>query len=247
MAEPYANLIFDQYYRQSDELEDKLSRYESWAMNALDRVIATGIIGAAERVDLAYFLALQSCRYPQKFASRLDLGKLLAIAIGDASKFSDANTLNRHLLQSGFLPGAAISDAEFQSLLKVPKIQLAAELDEILMAHGYEAYFNKGLVLDAALPLAEMLLGFDWDLIVSAMPTFILSDRPMPSDRIGNAFAVGLSASYALKCRLPAMPVNANPIVARAATANDVQEVNSEVRGRAYEWICGPDAAVHGM
>ena len=67
-----ANIIFDEYFRPSDRLEDKLSAIESKAIQGLDQTIATSVIDKGARVDIAYLLALQACRYPEHFERRLD-------------------------------------------------------------------------------------------------------------------------------------------------------------------------------
>ena len=44
MAEPYANMVFDEHYRVSDALEDALGLIEMKTMPLFDRIIATSEI-----------------------------------------------------------------------------------------------------------------------------------------------------------------------------------------------------------
>jgi hypothetical protein len=247
MAEQYANIIFDEYYRPSDALEDQLSKIETKALPALDRVMAAGQIGTSERVDIAYLLAVQACRYPERYNDRLELGKLLAIELKDCARMQDAAEMNQHLRRTGLLPGASFTDDEFRRLSSALAADLAKELNAILSAHGYEAFFNPELVIAAALPLAEHLLGLEWQLLSAAVPSFILSDRPMPPIRVGYEFSLGLTATFGLRVRYPRVPVTEQPIVAQSATGADITAINNEVRSRAREWICGPEPWVAAM
>lgn len=246
MAEEYANIVFDEFYRPSDALEDALAAIETKALPAFDRMIKTSSLDCTGRVDLAYFLAVQACRYPELYASRLDLGRYLAIALKDCSKFQDVAPMNRHLQGAGILPGANFSEDEFKRLTKTPDHELAAELHVILASHGYEAYFNAELVVAAALPVAEHLLGLEWHLLEAPHPAFILSDRPMPV-KIGHHFSVGLSSTFGLQVRYPGTPVTDGTISARAATTAEVDGINHEVRARAREWICGSGAWIQNL
>ncbi len=101
MAEEYANIVFDEHFRPSDKLEDDLSTKETKAIQGLGRTIATSVIDSTARVDIAYLLAIQACRYPELFQSRLDLGRYLAIALTDYSSCADNETLNRALVRPG--------------------------------------------------------------------------------------------------------------------------------------------------
>jgi hypothetical protein len=227
MSEQYANIVFDDFYRPSDAIEDRLSLVESEAMNALDSVITTSTIRVGRKIDLAFFLALQAVRYPDRYSTRLDLGRLLAIALKDVSLYPDAAALNAHLRVSGLLPGASVTPAEFSGL--ATSNNLAAELDEILKSHGYEPHYNVGLVLDAALPLAEHLLGLDWQLVKAAKPSFILSDRPMPTQNLGYQFSLGISASLALRFKKADQPPDDSDIPARAPRGQfEINEINNE-------------------
>ncbi len=247
MAKEYANIVFDEFYRPSDAVEDRLSVAETRGINALSNVIALSRIAPGDKVDLAYFLALQACRYPELYEQRLDLGRYLAVVLEDTSKFADVYALNNHLRISGMLPGASITQAEFARLSAASPAQRAAELDTILASHGYDAHFNIGLVLAGALPVGEHLLGLDWDLMAASAPTFILSDRPMPARNMGYNFSVGLSATLGLRLSKPAQPVDDRDIIARPAQQTEIDAVNREVRARASEWICGPGSWVHGL
>jgi hypothetical protein len=241
MAEEYNNIIFDEFFRPSDALEDNLSALERKMADGLDRLIATGEIDKNARVDIAMLMAVQACRYPEKFVDRLDLGKYLAIALADLRACPDAITLNRALRETGILPGANIAQSEFIRLQAVQDSQLAVELEAILALHGYEAYFNPSLIIAAADQVASHLLGLEWTLLHSSKPAFILSDRPVPL-QIGYCFSIGLSASYALKLNMPTVPVTDSKIYPRSATKTETNLINAEVRSRARQLICGPGA-----
>lgn len=246
MAEPYANIVFDEHYRPSDRLEDELSARETTAMAALDRVEVTGLIDTLARVDLSYFLSLQACRYPEQFQRRLDLGRYLAIGIKDCAKAGDADDLNQCLREKGLLPGVEFTETEFKRLSETPERELERQLDDLLMSHGYEAFYNPELVLRGALPVAEHLLGFAWTLLRAPQPSFILSDRPVPG-RFQGPFALGITATLAIRFSVPVSPVGDPPIPAVPTQPGDIDRINAEVRGRAREWICGPTTLVHGL
>ncbi len=246
MAEPYANIIFDESFRPSDALEDHLGTLENKMVVGLDRLIAVGELDSDARVDVAMLMAVQACRYPEKFKTRLDLGKYLAIALADYRSCPDAVALNRALQATGILPGARITDEEFIRLRRAQESQLSTELENILVAHGYEAHFNPRLVITAAHQVANHLLGLEWTLLHSSAPSFILSDRPVPS-KIGYSFSIGLSASYALKLSKPATPVIDATTYPRLATTGEISQINAEVKSRAQQLICGPGAWVHQL
>lgn len=246
MAEEYVNIVFDEYYRPSDSLEDRLSSIESKAILGLDSVISRSSIDTSERVDIAYFLAIQTCRYPEHFGRRLDMGRYLAIALKDSASCPDVAALNAALQSFGMLPGAALTAEEFNFLKQASEQNLALELEIILQAHGYEAYYNPELIIAAALPLAEHLLALDWRLIESSSPAFILSDRPMPS-QIKHGFSIGLSGKLGLIVSKPTEAVNERVIQSTRATREEIDATNCEVRARAQKWICGPGDWVHSL
>ena len=239
MAEEYVNIVFDEHFRPSDKLEDDLSTKETKAIQGLSRTIATSVIDSTARVDIAYLLAIQACRYPELFESRLDLGRYLAIALKDHSSCADTETLNRVLRSTGMLPGAAITNAEFTRLKAAPEADLAGELEGILAAHGYEAHFNPELIFAAAGPIASHLLALEWDLLESSSPAFILCDRPVPV-KINYGFGIGLSARLGLRLSKPTNAPDVVDISARNASSIEIDTINQEVRDRAREWICGP-------
>jgi hypothetical protein len=242
MSERYANIVFDERYRPTDSLEDRLGKIETKALPALDRLISTSSLDHEGRVDIAYLLAIQACRYPELFERRLDLGRMLAIAIKDAAGLPDAAAMNRMLQEKGYLPGANFTPADFVRLTNASPEQLAEQVDQVLSAHGYEHFYNPHLVVDAALPIAGNLLGLEWQLLKSDEPAFILSDRPMPYKIEDDGFSLGMTANFGLKVQRPAAKVSDGPIVARAAKRAEIDAINHDVRSRAREWICGPRA-----
>lgn len=246
MAEPYANILFDEYYRPSDALEDRLSKIETKALPAIERVMAAAELGTSERVDIAYLLAVQACRYPEHYNDRLEMGKILAIELKDCATMQDAAEMNQKLQDTGLLPGAAFTDHDFSRLSSARPDHLADELDAILSAHGYEAFFNPELVIAAAAPVAEHILCLEWHLLKAATPSFVLSDRPMPT-HVGYEFSLGLTSTFSLRVCYPTGPVTEQPIAAQSATLADITAINNEVRSRAREWICGPGSWVAGM
>lgn len=246
MAEEYTNIVFDEFFRPSDSLEDHLSTLEGKMVAGLDRIIATGEMDREARIDVAMLMAVQTCRYPEKFAARLDLGKYLAIALADYKTCPDAVVLNRALQGTGLLPGANITQPEFLRLQGVADSQIAAELEAILALHGYEAHFNPGLIIAAAEQVASHLLSLEWTLLNSSTPAFVLSDRPVPV-QIGYGFSIGLSASYALTLSKPTSPVMDVPIYPRSATKTEIDLINGDVRARARQLICGPGAWVYNL
>ena len=127
---------------------------------------------------------------------------------------ADANALNVSLHASGMLPGASISDEDFDRLRSAPKALLDSELDAILSAYGYEAYFNPELILSGAIPVASHLLALQWEFLHSTDPAFILTDRPVPI-QIGDGFRIGLSACFSLILSKPTGPIDQRPIQAR--------------------------------
>ena len=246
MSEEYGYLVFDEYFRPSDALEDQLSEIETKTSQGVSRAIRESLLDTDARCDIAYLFATQACRYPDLFARRLDLARFLAIALCSSSDHRDANALNLSLHASGILPGASISDADFQRLRSTPKKTLETELDEILSTHGYEHFFNPELIFSGAMQTTSHLLGLQWEFVYSDYPAFILSDRPVPI-QIGHGFKIGLSACFALLLTKPLGPVDEQPIRARTVTNTEINQINSDVRVRARKWICGPGDWVHKL
>lgn len=246
MAEQYVNIVFDAFYRPSDGLEDRLAKLETKMVRGLDSLLVTGVMNDSARVDIAMLLALQSCRYPERFSELMDLGKYLAIALTDYRSSPSATVLNGTLRSTGMLSGASLTEAEFNRLQAVPDQELAAELIDILQLHGYESHFNPNLIIAAAQQVAGHLLGLHWELLHSTAPAFILSDRPVPSPTL-YSFSVGLSASYGLILSMPQTPVTDGQILPRPAMQSDIDDINRAVRARAQEWICGPGSWVHQL
>jgi hypothetical protein len=246
MSEEYANIVFDEHFRASDELEDRFSKIEGLVVTGLDRIIKSGVMDRDARVDIAMLIAAQVCRYPDRFVTRLDLAKYLAIALNNYRSCPNEHALNRALQATGALPGARLTASDFALLNSATAAQLETEMDEILKLHGYEAHFNPSLILAAAEPVACHLLGLEWTLLHSQTPAFILSDRPVP-DPTGCDFSIGLSAHYGLKLSYPTTSVTDSTIHPSSASASQVSAVNTEVRSRAKVWVCGPTAEVHKM
>lgn len=246
MSEEYGYIVFDEHFRPNDSLEDRLSRIESKASQGISRAIKDATIDTPARCDIAYFFAIQACRYPELFQKRLDLGRYFALALCSSFDHPDANALNLSLHASGILPGASISDSDFQRLRATPKEALETELDKILSAHGYEHFFNPELIFSGAMQTASHLLNLQWEFVYSNCPAFILSDRPVPI-RIGYGFKIGLSACFALLLSKPIGSIDEQPIRARTVTNTEIDQINTDVRARAQEWICGPGNWVHGL
>ncbi|WP_093087905.1 DUF4238 domain-containing protein [Sphingobium sp. AP50] len=246
MSEEYANIVFDEHFRPSDELEDRFSKIEGLVATGLDRLIKTGAMDRDARVDIAMLMAVQACRYPDHFVTRLDLAKILAIALNDYRSCPNEHALNQALQATGVLPGAQLTASEFTLLTSVTGAQLEKETADVLELHGYEVHFNPSLILAAAQPIACHLLGLEWTLLRSQTPSFILSDRPVP-DQIGYDFSIGLSAHYGLTLSYPKQPVTDGTIHASPASALQITAINNEVRSRAKKWVCGPTSAVHKM
>ena len=246
MSEEYGYIVFDEYFRPSDALEDQLSDIETKTSRGISRATSESLIDTDARCDIAYLFATLACRYPDLFERRLDLARYLAIALCSSSDHSDANALNLSLHAFGILPGASISDSDVQRLRSTPKAALDTELDKILSAYGYEHFFNPELIFSGALQIASPLLALQWEFVYSNDPPFILSDRPVPI-QIGHEFKVGLSACFALLLSKPIGSIDEQPLRARSATRTVVDEINADVRARAREWICGPGDWVHGL
>jgi hypothetical protein len=244
MAEDYVNIIFDEYFRPSDALEDKLSTIETKAIKGLDNIILSSCMTGEARVDIAALLATQVCRYPECYSSRMDIGRYLAIALKDYKSCANATQINARLKSTGLLPGANISEDEFKKLSEASDESLLSEVDIILGTHGYEAYFNNELVVAASLHVAEHLLGLEWRLLKSEHPCFILSDRPVPT-QINYGFSVSLSACFALEISKPNAPIKDETITSTNASEENIAAINREMRSRAREWICGPGSWVH--
>ena len=243
MASELVNIVFDKFFRPSDKLEDMLANIETKAGEGLSRLINTQNFDDESRADVAMLLAVQACRYPEYYATRLDLGKYLAIALGDFRKYLDADSVNRELNKLG-IP-VSIEPNDFKNLSNLTEKGFKDELDQLLGFHGYEADFNPELVLAGALRIAEHLLALRWTLLSAAQPKFILSDHPVP-EHVGLGFSVGLSGSLGLILE-DAGSADVSFVEVRTASEPEIEKVNAEVRGRAVEWICGPGTFVHQL
>jgi hypothetical protein len=246
MAEEYVNLVFDDVGQPSNLLEDRIGSYENKAIPALDRMVASKQIDPRDRVDLAFLIALQACRYPELFHQRLDLARYLAIALGDIDGVKNASELNERLQDSQILPGAVLSDADFQSLKSSSPKQREQTVNHILEAHGYEGFMTPGLVIDGALPVAEHIIAQKWDLLETKTPSFLLSDRPVPARKLGNEFSVPLTDCFALRISNSLVPTTDTTVASsRPAAQTEIDELNRATRDRAVRWICGPAPWVH--
>lgn len=247
MSEDYANIVFDEHFRPSDALENRLAVMESKAIPALDRIVQIRRVGPEERMDLAVLLALQALRYPQLFPTRLDLARFFAVALGEATRFPSAQDFNRWLESNG-LRGAPLSQEDFRALVSSTTDNRAATIDALLQAHGYEADFNPNLVIDAVLKVAEHITALDLQLIEAPVPSFILSDTPMPTRDLGHSFCVGLTDRFGLRTAYPETPVQDDTVVvARPADAQEIMAINAEVKARAVRFLCGPENILSGL
>jgi hypothetical protein len=241
MAEDFANIVFDEFFRPSDALEDRLSFIEARAIPALDRIVQNQRIEPGDRVDIAMLLGLQAARYPQSYGPRLDLCRLFAVALGDAKSFSDAQTFNGYLETNG-LKGAPLTEEDFRQLLNSEDDKRPSTIDALLKAHGYEHFFNPGLVIDSTEKIAGHILALEWHLIKAGTPSFILSDTPMPNSNLGYSFRVSLTDCFALWTAYPATPVGDDTVaIAQLGTPAEISAVNVDMRARALRYLCGPE------
>lgn len=244
MSEDYGYIVFDEYFRPSDQLEDRISQIESQAIPALDRVTASHSITPGDRIDISVLLALQALRYPSWFRDRFDRVRELVIALGEAQNFSDASTFNDWVRNNG-LPGGEISEENFRELVEAPDTRRGVTINAYLQGHGYEPLLNGNDLIDALEPVARHIMALGWDLVEASSPEFILSDMPMPAENLGYDFNVSLTDTLALRASYPSVPVTHNTIVrARAANADDVDVVNADMQSRAVRFLCGPEAAL---
>ena len=179
--------------------------------------------------------------------SRLDLGRYLAIMLGEAHRFDDPESFREYLAAHGVIPSICNpSDAEFAHL-QVRTPELERTVDALLTSHGYEPFYNKGLVLQGAFPMGSVLANYEWELLRAQAPGpwFILSDRPVP-DRFDCPFATALTYDFAVRI-VPELCQATADLHALPATQDDVQRINTEVRVRAQKWICGPDGAIRSL
>lgn len=243
MAVELANIVFDEYYRPSDRLENQFSEIETKASVGLAFLEKNKSFDENSRCDIAMLLATQACRYPEEYQRRLDIGKYLAIMLGDLRHSTDTRALNAELCKRG-IP-IEITAAEFTRLTTASDKIINSEIEDIICKYGYEADFNPDLILAAAIRVAEHLLGLKWRLVVTSTPSLILSDHPVPSTT-GLKFSVGLTHSLGLFLDDPGSHTVETVDVA-SATATDIEALNAEVRSRAIEWLCGPGAFVHSL
>lgn len=233
MAEEWVNIVFDDEYRPSDALEDWLGTREQLVSEGLKRFLLTGTLDDLARVDIAMLLALQICRDPDEFGRRLERGHLLALALNDADQYVSVGDLNDVVSDLGL--NVTFSNGDLDALkLQAPHVR-AGEVDKLLGYHGYEVDFNASDILAAALPVAERLICRDWTVIRANRPSFILSDRPVPSSAEAG-FAVSLSGSAAVLINRS----GSGAIDYRDATAGEISSINAAARASAKEWICGP-------
>ena len=247
MAEDFANIVFDEFFRPSDVLEDRLSVIETKAIPALDRVVQDRRIEPSDRVDIAMLLGLQAARYPQLYAARLDLGRLLAIALGDAKNYPNEQAFNNYLDANG-LKGVPLTEEDFEQLINSDDNRRQLTIDALLRAHGYEHVFNPGLVIDSAEKIAAHILGLEWHLIEAGSPSFVLSDTADAYSNLGYSFRVSLTDCFALQTTHPNTPVQDNTVViARPSTPAEILAVNMDTRARAHHYLCGPETVLRSL
>jgi Protein of unknown function (DUF4238) len=234
-------------FRPSDTLEDRLSFIETRAIPALDRIVRNQRIEPDDRVDIAMLLGLQAARYPQLYEERLDLGRLFAVALGDAKNFQDAQTFNGYLDTNG-LKGAPLTEEDFGQLTNSEDDRRQSTIDALLKAHGYEHFFNPDLVIDSAGIMAEHILSLEWHLIEAGSPSFVLCDTPMPTSDLGHSFRVSLTDCFALQATYPATPVREDTVViAHPGTPSEISAVNMDLRARTLRYLCGPETVLTSL
>lgn len=242
MAEDWVNIVFDAQFRPSDALEDWLGTKESLVSAGLQTFLRTGALDDVARQDIAMLLGLQICRDPDEFGRRLERGHLLALALNDADQYDSVSELNAVVSNLGM--DVAFTAIDLAALQNQDPEERAAELQQLLDSHGYEDYLNPSDVLAAALPVAERLMCRDWTIIKADTPSFVLSDRPVPTNA-EDGFAVSLTGSAALLVAGPSAGVGA--VEYRDATTDEISSINATARASAKEWICGPGSFIFQM
>jgi hypothetical protein len=241
MSVKYGNLLFDSKGFPIDQLENRLGQEETKLIPVLDRVLSTGRIEEADRSSISRLLAIQTCRYPEDFEQKLNPGKLFAIELLKVKEFANAAQFNlqlRHNLKYA-LAGTSISQDEFDYLGSLTDKQLEERIEYLVNDHFQSAEgLNPNSVIDAANPIAAQLAKFEWVMLMSSQPAFVLSDRPMPLS-LQEPFSLGLGARYAILVNTNSM-TSLGPVVARQANQTEIDAVNQEVKGRAKLWLCGP-------
>lgn len=180
MSVEWANIVFDEHFNPSDEVEDLCSRIEGHYLPIIDQIAATRVITVAQREEVARWLALQSLRYPLLNQTRLDLGRYYAIAIGEAYRFDNLRAFEDYLAAQGVPPNCYPNEAEFAHIRDLAPEVRQRTIDEILAGHGYEWFLNVSDVLLGAVPLGAGLAQFQWELLEANGSWFILSDHPVP-------------------------------------------------------------------
>lgn len=246
MSGEYVYLIFDEYFRPSDELEDRISRQEEKCSNGLRRLISGNKLDSEAQIDIAYLLALQACRYPETLCHFMDLGRFLAIVLGDCSQFQSARELNKTISKSGILNGAFFSDEDFARLRSAEPNNITMQVNSLLEVQGYEDFYNPLFILKGAVKVAEQILCFKWTLLERTNEDFILSDRPVPTS-LKYDFEVALTPDFALKLSKPCGVRSEADIFPRKITDQEVRRINREAKSRAVEWICSRSNFVHTL
>jgi hypothetical protein len=214
-------------------------RRERSLMVAVDRVASHETLTEEDAIAIASLYSLYASGYPDLFGYPVNCDRYFANVLYDACRFQTHTEFNAYLHWSGFPRSMSLSVAEFRTCSQAPAKELASIIDLILGARGCRLLTDPRLGLLGGFVFPSALLNLSWELLVAEGNSFILSDRPLPVLITGDRFTAPLSSRHAL---LFTQPVSRTELSRRAATSEEVSNVNLELRQRAVEWLLGPVA-----
>jgi hypothetical protein len=240
MSGSWIYTVFDEWWRPSDVLEDRLAKIEGDAHKLFEMLHTSKASPTnAQWIELITFLALTACRHPDIMRRGHERSKEMAWAIANIESYANYEEF-RNDMKKRFA-------TDFPRLLY--DLLLAKGL-EVLLAEGQQVEdlspqdhrLPEQLSLSAVCLVANVIATMNLRLL-DAPPgsSFVLGDRPLPLRDLALGFDVPLSKSLAFQ----AWPPRAKdaPVIAerRDASINEIDEINRRQVRRAKRVVIGPD------
>lgn len=236
------NSAIDHNLSIDDDLEKKISEYEKNNFPAIDAVVNKKKLKRDCLEPLCKYISLQAFRHPESFEGLPARGRSVALALADGIHCTSCYI--EFKLYMKFLYSYVMNISEYEYYELKFRVELFSdafwsEVEEISNSEYYFKEMNPIKYIETIDILnGDLLKKFNYELVVSKKPTFVQSDRPVPSERLVHGFSMSLGHSVALNVK----PKKTNwPIWFTVnGTSEEVDRINREIVSRGVKHICGP-------
>lgn len=242
MSGDWIYTLFDEWWRPSDVLEDKLGNIEGCADKLFSSLHSVSRAPTdSEWCDLILFLALTACRHPDTMAQGHRRAKEMAWALADISSCTD---------ESAFLSDFKTRFATdmpaglFEKLCNSNQEVLLEEGQEIELLQPHDFRLPEQISLESVQPVANCMAVMDLSLLDAPDGcSFVLGDRPLPLRDLARGFDVPLSKNLAFQAK-PTLAASPRSLQRRLASPEEVGEINQHQKNRAKDLLIGPSYSV---